>query len=95
MKVFLLRLAIVAAVYYAVQGGEFSTVDLFRQRRREEDLSRLVDSLKRDVDSLRVLKRALETDAATQERIAREEFGMVRDRELLFRFMDPDSLKRR
>jgi hypothetical protein len=35
----------------------------------------------------------IETDPATQERIAREEFGMVREKELLFRFLDQESVK--
>ena len=89
------RLLIVAAGYFAVQGGEYSTTSLFRQERREAMLATSIDSLKRDIDSLRSLKRRIETDPATQERIAREEFGMVRgDKELLFRFLDPDSLRR-
>jgi cell division protein FtsB len=95
MKPLLLRLAIVFAVYFAVQGGEYSTYDLYRQRHRERMLTAAVDSLQHDVDSLRALKRLIESDPATQERIAREDFGMVRDKELLFRFLDPDSLKRR
>ena len=93
MKVLLLRLALVFAVYFALQGGEYSTYDLFRQRDRERTLTRVIDSLQRDVDSLTRLKRLIETDPATQERIAREDHGMVRDRELLFRFLDPDSVK--
>jgi cell division protein FtsB len=89
------RLLIVAAVYFAVQGGEYSTTALFRQDRRESMLTASIDSLRLEIDSLRALKLRIETDPATQERIAREEFGMVRgDRELLFRFLDPDSLKR-
>ena len=95
MKVLLVRLAIVFAIYFAVQGGEYSTVSLFRQRQRERDLARMIDSLPRDVDSLKLLKRRIETDPATQERIAREDFGMVREKELLFRFLDPDSVKNR
>ncbi|HEY5544625.1 MAG TPA: septum formation initiator family protein [Gemmatimonadaceae bacterium] len=95
MKVLLVRLAIVFAIYFAVQGGEYSTVSLFRQRQRERDLARMIDSLQRDVDSLKLLKRRIETDPATQERIAREDFGMVREKELLFRFLDPDSVKNR
>jgi len=94
VKLLLLRLAIVFAVYFAVQGGEYSTYDLFRQKDREERLARAVDSLQRDIDSLKTLKRNLESDPATQERIAREDFGMVRDKELLFRFLDPDSLRK-
>ena len=93
MKVLLLRLAIVFAIYFAVQGGEYSTVSLFKQRQRERTLAGMIDSLRRDVDSLRLLKRRIETDPATQERIAREDFGMVREKEVLFRFLDPDSVK--
>ena len=93
MKIWLFRFAIVFAVYYALQGGEYSTYDLFRQRHREQALTHMIDSLQRDVDSLRTFKRLLETDPATQERIAREDFGMIRDKELLFRFIDPDSVK--
>ena len=93
MKVWLFRFAIVFAVYFALQGGEYSTYDLFRQRNREQALTQRIDSLQREVDSLRALKRLLETDPATQERVAREDFGMIRDKELLFRFIDPDSVK--
>ena len=93
MRVLLLRLALVFAIYFALQGGEYSTYDLFRQRDRERTLTQAIDSLQRDVDSLTRLKRLIESDPATEERIAREDFGMVRDRELLFRFLDPDSVK--
>lgn len=90
------RLGLVFAAWFAVQGGEYSTTALFRQRAREQTLTRAIDSLRQDIDSLRALRRRIQTDPATQERIAREEFGMVRgDRELLFRFVDPDSLGRR
>ena len=93
MKPLLFRLAIVFAVYFALQGGEYSTYDLFRQRQRERMLRQTVDSLAHDVDSLTTLRRLLESDPATQERIAREDFGMIREKELLFRFLDPDSVK--
>ena len=93
VKLLLFRLAIVFAVYFALQGGEYSTYDLFRQRQRERMLLQMVDSLEHDVDSLSTLKRLLDSDPATQERIAREDFGMIRDKELLFRFLDPDSVK--
>ena len=84
--------AIVLVCLWALQGGEYGTTDLFRQRERRAALQAEVDSLERGVDSLRAFKRALQTDAALQERIAREEFGMVRgDRELLYRFAEPEE----
>ena len=41
-------------------------------------------------------RRAVATDPALQERIAREEFGFVRgDKELLYRFAEPSDSGRR
>ena len=78
---------VAAAVVYAVQGGEWGTDDLLAQRARAARLRAEIDSLERDVDSLGRVKKSILTDAAVQERIAREEFGMVRgDKELLYRF---------
>jgi cell division protein FtsB len=75
------------AVYFAVQGGEYSTRDLVVLRSRTAKLTREVDSLQHQVDSLGRYLRLVKSDSATQERIAREEFGMVRgDKEILYRF---------
>ena len=94
MKRYAVWVAVVVAIYFAVQGGEYSTVDLIRQRSRVRMLSRAIDSLQREVDSLKQLRQRILTDPATQERIAREDYGMVRgDRELLYRFVAPDSAK--
>ena len=83
---------VVAALAFAVQGGEFGTTDLLRQKQRRARLIRTNDSLVRVVDSLKRYKRRLETDPVLQERIAREEFGLVRgDKELLYRFAEPPS----
>jgi cell division protein FtsB len=89
-------------LWYAVQGGEYGTTDLWRLRAKRRAVVARIDSLTREVDSLRVLAHAIETDPAVQERIAREEFGMVRgDKELLYRFAPPpggagtDSARRR
>ena len=80
-------LIIVAALAFAVQGGEYSTMDLLRQRREHAQLVRSIDSLTRVVDSLRRYQERLLRDPKLQERIAREEFGMVRgEKELLYRF---------
>lgn len=85
------RLVLVAvlltALFFVIQGGEFGTWDLLRQRARRAELMAAIDSLQRDIDSLRAYKRAVETDPVVQERIAREEFGFVKgDKEILYRF---------
>ncbi|OLD45294.1 MAG: hypothetical protein DMD39_03865 [Gemmatimonadetes bacterium] len=80
---------IVLGVFFAVQGGEYSTRDLFVLDRRTRALTREVDSLQHQVDSLARFLKLVKSDSATQERIAREEFGMVRgDKEILYRFGD-------
>ncbi len=90
-------IAVVAgALLFAVQGGEFGTLDLFRQRREQATLTRQIDSIQRVVASLKAYDDKVEHDPATQERIAREVFGMVRgNKELLYRFTTPsDSVAR-
>ncbi len=81
-----------AAVVFAVQGGEYGTTDLLSQRSKKRTLERQIDSLEREVDSLTRVKKAVLTDPAVQERIAREEFGMVRgEKEILYRFAEPSG----
>jgi cell division protein FtsB len=84
---------IAVAVVFAVEGGEFGTLDLVHQRQEKKRVTRAVDSLQHIVDSLKRYANAVEHDPATQERIAREMFGMVRgDKEVLYRF-SKDSTK--
>ena len=81
---------IAGAVIFAIQAGEYTTADLVRQRFEERRLERSIDSLRVINDSLEKALDAALNDPATQERIAREEFGMVRgDREILYRFAEP------
>ena len=95
IKQVLIGIGVIAALVFAVQGGEYGTTDLMRQKARKRTLFTTIDSLQRIVDSLKRYKRRVETDPALQERIAREEFGMVRgNKELLYRFAEPDSATR-
>jgi cell division protein FtsB len=75
------------AGYYALWGGEYSAFDLRRLRR---DIGTAEERLVRtrvEGDTLQVQAERLERDPATIERVARERFGMIRDGELLFRFV--------
>lgn len=86
----------IGAAAFALQGGEYSTADLWKQRKLKQRLTMETDSLQRDVDSLRREAHAVLTDPATQERIAREQYGMVRgNKEILYRLGSPgDSASR-
>ncbi|HVZ47286.1 MAG TPA: hypothetical protein VG916_00765 [Gemmatimonadaceae bacterium] len=85
-----------AVIAFAVQGGEWGTFDLVAQKHRMARLTVAVDSLQHVVDSLARYRKRIDTDAALQERIAREEFGMVRgNKELLYRFTEPATPVRR
>ncbi|MBL8996735.1 MAG: septum formation initiator family protein [Gemmatimonadales bacterium] len=89
-RVVVVALAI-AVIAFALEGGEYGTLDLFRQDRALERERAAVESLSAEVQRLQALKKAVESDPETQERIAREEFGMVKgDKEMLYRFTDPE-----
>jgi cell division protein FtsB len=83
--------AIAFALYFAIQGGEYGTTHLLELKadivREEQQVGRLevvVDSLEKEVKAIR-------TDKRVQERVAREQFGMIKDGEYLFRIVPGDT----
>ncbi len=69
----------------AVWGGEYGTADWITIRRQLADERARVAALHAELDSLTKLAHDLETNPAVQERVAREQFGMIRDGEVLYR----------
>ena len=82
---------LVLAGIVVVQGGEFSTWNYIELKRRVAEERRAVAQLEREVDSLVRRLKAVETDPAVQERLARERFGMSRPGEHLYRLTLPDE----
>ena len=79
---------------FAIEGGEYGTTDLLSQRARQAALARQVAELTQDVDSLRRELQMVMSDPARLERMAREEWGMVRgEKELLYRMRRESSLR--
>ena len=72
------------ALLFAVQGGEYSTWDWMTLRREEADEKSRIAELRREVDSLEKEAIAVERDPATQERLARELYGMLRKGEFVY-----------
>jgi cell division protein FtsB len=78
---------LLSALYFALQGGEYSTLDLLQLRREEASEQAMVQELTRVVDSLEHAAAAIERDPRTQERVARERFGMLKKGEFLYRLV--------
>lgn len=74
-------------VLMATLAGEYSTLDWLKLRRQLGVERDTVQVLRAAVDSLRRVATAVENDPATQERVARELFGLIRDGEILYRII--------
>jgi cell division protein FtsB len=85
---------VVAAVAFAVEGGEYGTRDLLHLGRQARDERARILQLRHEVDSLARVERALRTDSATQERVAREVYGMIREGEVLYQVVPRDTADR-
>lgn len=78
-------LVLVAGLSFGFFGGEFSTLDWLQLRRQTQDEQAAIEQLQRDIDSLAAYADSISGDAVTQERVAREKFGMMRNGEMLYR----------
>ncbi len=78
---------------FALLGGEYSIWDLRHLRQDARIEADSVAALTAAVDSLERELKAILTDPAVQERIAREEWGMLREGEFGYRVQReaPDS----
>ncbi len=74
---------------FAFIGGEYSTLNWWELQQMEKVEEVSILRLQAEVDSLGDLADRLENDPATQERIAREWFGMLRDGETIVRVVRP------
>ncbi len=84
----LVALVVVVALVFAVQGGEYSTFAWLKLRREERAEVARVAELQRTVDSLLAYAKKVETDPETQERIAREQYRMLKPGEHVFLFLE-------
>jgi cell division protein FtsB len=76
---------VVGGVTFGFAGGEYGTLDWWQLKRDLERERRAVERLDAEIDSLQREAQALERDPVTQERVAREAFGMLRPGEILYR----------
>jgi cell division protein FtsB len=79
---------VAGAAYYALFGGEYSLMEarkLERERAREAEL---LTQTRQEVSVLRARADSIQRDSATLERIAREKYGLIKEGERLYRFVD-------
>ena len=82
---------IAGAAYYALFGGEYSLMEARKLERERAREAQLLEATRRDVKALRARADSLEQDSATLERIARERYGLIKEGERLYRFVDSAS----
>jgi cell division protein FtsB len=80
---------LLGAALFALQGGEYSTLALLSLRKEQRTESARVGVLRHEIDSLTALARLIESDPETQERIAREQHGMLKPGEHAFILEEP------
>jgi cell division protein FtsB len=79
---------VAAALYFLALGGEYTFVDLWRIDRMHDREVAELEAVRAEVQTLQQRADSLETDSATLERIARENYGMIREGERLYRFVE-------
>jgi cell division protein FtsB len=82
---------LIVAVYYATFGGEYSIFELRSARVSVAAEQAALGELEARIDSLSAFADSVRSDPGTLERIAREQFGMIREGETLYRFVPPEG----
>ncbi|MCH9014760.1 MAG: septum formation initiator family protein [Gemmatimonadetes bacterium] len=80
---------VVVGLAFGVLGGEYSMIDRWKLNQQVDAEREQVRRLQREIDSLTAVADALESDSATIERAARENLGMLREGEMLYRVEGP------
>ena len=78
-------LILAGGVAFALFGGEYRAIDSWKLKRQVREEQAALEVLRAEIDSLSAYADSLETNRATQERVARERFGMIRDGEIVYR----------
>ena len=84
----LATILIAGATYFALFGGDYGYFDVRRLEKEKAAEEQKLKELQAELARLRSRTDSLANDSATLERIAREKYGLIRDGERLYRFVD-------
>jgi len=90
-----LVLVVLAGWAYLLVAGEGGVLQLRETRRELADLEARVARLSAENDSLSKVLWRLENDSAYLEKVAREDFGMIKPGERLYRVREPAAVGER
>ena len=82
---------VVGALYFLIFGGEYTFLDIWRLERDHNAEVAALEALRVEVEAMEEKADSLATDSTTLERLAREQYGLIREGERLYRFVEPDS----
>lgn len=75
------------AAVFALFGGEYGMFDWLDLRRQEREERASIERLTAEVDSLTRYAKRVQTDRGLLERLARDDFGMIRKGEYVYRIV--------
>ena len=81
------------AAYYSLFGWEYSLLETRRLDREKKLEAERLKETRDEVTRLRARSDSLANDSATLERVARERYGMIKNGERLYRFVDSAGAK--
>jgi len=79
--------ALIVSGYFALFGGRYTTADLIRIQREMRSESEALAGVEAEIETLRSEIDSLRSDDVALERRAREAYGLIRDGEILLRFV--------
>jgi cell division protein FtsB len=82
---------ILGSLYFLLLGGEYTFLDIWRLEREQEAEIAELEAVRAEVQELQAHADSLATDSAALERLAREQFGLIREGERLYRFVETDT----
>ena len=77
----------IAAGYYALFGGEYDVLELQELQEERDAVASRLDSISHRADSVKAWADSLESDTLAIQRVAREDHGLIREGEVLYRFI--------
>lgn len=85
---------VIGAAYFALFGGDYGYFEVRRLEKEKASEEARVLELQTELAALRARTDSLANDSTTLERLAREQYGLIRDGERLYRFVDSAGTRR-